>query len=59
MDNKDQTLWDRIIEVAEIMKDVPAWKKGSALNEGSSQEAVRPEPRVASSPSFAGTSLSA
>ncbi len=33
MKTQEQTLWARINEVAELMKDVPMWKRGSAVNE--------------------------
>ena len=35
MKKQEQTLWQRISEVAEMMKDVPAWKRGSVKNERS------------------------
>jgi hypothetical protein len=30
---QEQTLWDRISQVADNMRDLPDWKKGSSINE--------------------------
>lgn len=30
---QEQTLWDRISQVADSMRDLPEWKRGSSLNE--------------------------
>jgi hypothetical protein len=33
MNPQEQTLWDRIIQVADNMRDLPDWKRGSSSNE--------------------------
>ena len=33
MKPQEQTLWDRISQVADNMRDLPSWKKGSPVNE--------------------------
>ena len=30
---QEQTLWERISQVAESMRDIPDWKRGSSSNE--------------------------
>jgi hypothetical protein len=33
MSIQEQTLWDRISQVADYTRELPDWKKGSSLNE--------------------------
>jgi len=33
MNLQEQTLWERISQVAEDMRDTPEWKRGSSSNE--------------------------
>jgi hypothetical protein len=33
MNLQEQTLWERISQVAEDMRDIPEWKRGSSSNE--------------------------
>jgi hypothetical protein len=61
MNPREQTLWERISQVAENMRDTPDWKKGSSRNERNdsipSERERQCESRVAASPSYRKSSL--
>jgi hypothetical protein len=45
MNRQEQTLWDRISQVADNMRDIPEWKRGSSMNERSDSSSTERDQR--------------